>query len=284
MPSIRTAEPAFSSKSTSLATVLVIALVVLLSSPPTNGHGLLHEQIIEVSAQLEATPNDNALRLRLAELFIAHNMPEKAGKEFSLLTNSLPPHIPALLSFARFEKKQGAHKNALSLIESYHLLGGNIDISHREKATILTALESHQEASKSWILYLDLAKSPTAQEFSDAGISFLTAGEFQKGHHFVGKGLIKFPRSIPLHQASARLFLAQKDLPSAQLQFKKLRDYYGSLLHRLYFDEGLIFEEQELKEEAFERALSQLNKLPPRKQALPALKALKKELQSKISN
>ena len=65
MPSIRTAEPAFSSKSISLATVLVIALVVFLSSPPTSGHGLLHEQIIEVSAQLKAAPNDRALRLRL---------------------------------------------------------------------------------------------------------------------------------------------------------------------------------------------------------------------------
>ena len=285
MLSTRTAEPAFFSKSTSLATVLVIALVVFLSSPPTSGHGLLHEQIVVVSTQLKAAPNNKTLRLRLAELFIAHSQPEKARKELSKLTNSQPPHIPALLSFASFEKRQGTHKKALSLIDAYLQLGGTKEVSHSERAYILSALGSHHEASKSWGRFLELSKSPTAQQFSDAGISFLSEGEFQKGQRIVEKGLLIYPRSIPLHQTTARLMLSLRDFKSAQLQFKKLRNHYPSLSHRLYYDEGILLSKEGLKPEAtkaFKSALSQFNKLPARKKSLPALKALKIEIQSKI--
>ena len=166
MPLTRTAEPAFFSKSTSLATVLVITLVVFLSSPPTSGHGLLHEQIVEVSTQLKAAPNDKTLRLRLAELFIAHSQPEKARKELSKLTNSQPPHIPALFSFASFEKRQGAHKKALSLIDAYLQLGGTKEVSHSERAYILSALGSHHQQH---------SNSPTPESPSSQRVNFKKA-------------------------------------------------------------------------------------------------------------
>lgn len=79
--------------------------------------------------------------------------------------------------------------------------------------------------------------------------------------------------------------LSLRDFKSAQLQFKKLRNHYPSLSHRLYYDEGVLLSKEGLKTEAtkaFKSALSQFNKLPARKQSLPALKALKIELQSKI--
>jgi len=250
------------------------------------GHGLIDEQIEEVSRKLAAQPGNQELLLKRAELHRVHEDFQNARADLQKLTQADRPYRPALLTAAKFERSQSKVPQASQAIKRYFELGGNDSEAYREKARIETLQKNHKSAALSWQTFLSKEKSPSMQDYHDGAISMLSSGEPDEARKILKHALAIFPRGIALHHGLAECALTQKDLTETKAIFSKLRGHYPQLLPRLYYQEGKIWQKYHQKIEAqsaYQAALAHLEMLPARKRQRSGFKKLAQDLQNLIS-
>ena len=235
------------------------------------GHGELDKEIFRISEKISVEPGNPEHWLTRAGLHQSHRDLKAALSDLKQATQIAPPHPPAFLALAKFQRKQGATAEAAVALKRYFstLSGTAPDpVALRENAL----LSPPEKASGAWQRFFDSNGNATMNDYVEAARSALTVGQTESTRKFLLAGLARHPKSIPLHQLNARLSLKNKEDDSAENSFKALEFLYPTLLVKLRYEESLIWKEYthpDRAQSALQSALAAYQQLPAHLQKNP---------------
>ena len=122
-----------------------IALIFLAAGLPLAGHGLVEEDIAEVTKRLGEEPGNAELLLRRATLHRAHEDYSASKADLLAIGSDSPSHLEALLKLARLERENGQLVDGAAALVRYFAHEGNAPEAFREKGRL------HYEEGTLWL-------------------------------------------------------------------------------------------------------------------------------------
>lgn len=263
-----------------------LTLVLALYTSTLLAHGALHDQIAELSHQIEHHPGQAELYLKRGLVYQEDGRTADAEHDFKQALHLDPKarsahfHLAQLaLHQKQFDLAQHyatAFLNSLSgekggLNRGNHLLGA-IHVAKKDFENAILAYQAALDHSEepSPDLYLDLTDAflSRGHQFDDAALNVL-----EQGMQRLGSLPILIDKAIAVNRNAGRFDAALAQLDSLLAQ--------GQRLPELYHRKGRILTEAGRTEEArqaFQSALSTIEQIPPARQNSAAMQELRAKI------
>lgn len=269
-------------------------LLLTFSASFGHGHGLVHEQIDEISTLIETSKQSSdekraKLYIRRGRLYIEDERLRLAKSDFKRALKTDKQALDALYYLADVALKREKYSRAIkqakkflavlpeessARMRGYHILGQAFYAARKyDKATQAFEQTIAEAVVPKPEYYLDLAKSHLALDKAKLAIEALEAGKQRRGN------LSVFDDTI------VQIYIDQEQYEQA-LQHLNGMIENGQRLPFLYLkkaDVWQLMQQDKSAREALTMALEQLQALPAARQQAPALQELKQEIQKRLN-
>lgn len=262
-----------------LSIFLFSGALFLLPATGALGHGLIEEQIAELTKQVAEMPDDSALYARRAELHREHGDAKAARADWQAALEISPEDAAFLLALARLERETDDLAAARSAAEACLRRDPGNPLALEEKARIHAAGSEWSEAASAWEACLKASPNPALDVSLSYADTCCRAGFTERAVVVLREAIQWYPRVISLRQRTGALLIELGDHAEARREFAALRGYYPSLEVRLLADEAKIWLENQCLNEArsaFLEARVAFVSLPPERQSQAAIRTLGK--------
>ena len=264
----------------------LVCLACIAIAHPGFGHGDLHLQIEQVTAEIAGQPENAELYLRRGELHRAHGDPRSAVADYDRVT-ALNPQLAAVdLARARLLLASGAYRAAIEAINRF--LGSE---PNRSDALITRARARHQlrdflEAAADFTAAINHAPRPEPEYYLERAHALTAAGPEHGGAALAGlkEGLVRLANPITLVLAALDLEIAHGRYDDA---LGRIDRAMASLPRKAPWIErrGDILAKAGREGDArraFAEALAEIEQMPAQRRSTAANLALEQRLREKV--
>ena len=273
--------------------IAVVTLGLLQATlPQASAHGALHQQLIEVSAQLAEHPEDFDLLLRRGELQRLHGSWTESRADFEKARTLRPNDLEPVFRLGRQEldaENPGGAAQWLGRmlekkphhIEAALLMGrAQAKLGRNEAAveSFSTAIHWSRQPRPEWFLERSKAILATGHKPNDGDTLKRATASLDEGLELIGP--------VPTLQLAAIELDLRAGLVDAALKRLDTIRAFSERKETWWFRRGLILEEAGRPREAlqaFEATLAAIESLPDRQQRTLAMVQLRKDLDPHLS-
>lgn len=262
-------------------------LPLLLLVGPARAHGPVHEQIIQVTAELARHPHDPALRLRRGELHRLDEQWAAARTDFQRARTLAPKSPDPLLGLGRLALDEGQFAAAITALEGCLTLRSNQVEAHVLLARALVRSRREPEATSHFSRALALAAEPRPEWFIERSQAQLAPGYDSLAEVLAGldQGLAQLGPIPTLQLAAIELELRRHDFDAALRRLDTI--LAGSERQEQWLQrQGEILElagRGPAARTAYTAARAAFEALPPRLQRSFTLLNFQRELDSRLA-
>lgn len=265
-------------------------LVLALYTSTLLAHGALHDQIDELSHQIEHHPGQAELYLKRGLVYQEDGRTTDAERDFKQALQLDPKARSAHFHLAQLALQQKqfelAQDYATAFLNSLTGEKGGLSRGNQLLGAIHVARKDFENATQAYQAALDHSEEPSPDLYLDLADAHLARGHqyvdsalkaLEQGMQRLGPLPILQDKAIAVNRSAGRFDAALTQLDSLLAQ--------GQRLPELYHRKGLILREAGRTEEAghaFQSALANLEKIPPARQNSAAMQTLRAEILAEL--
>lgn len=260
--------------------------VTLLTAPALPAHDGIHEQIQEVTRQIERDPKNAALYLKRGELHRLHRDWDRASTDYDRAAQLNPQLVVVDLARGRMLYEAGRPQLAKPLLDRF--LGRQPEQVEAlvTRARVLVKLGQQAEATKDFTAAIALSPRPQPEMYLERAQVLTTAGEEFRDEALRGldEGIEKLGPLVTLQLAAMDLELAQRHYDAVLARLDKVAAQ-SPRKEQWLARRGEILEQAGRKTEAhtaYAAALAAIEMLPPHRRNVKAIAELETRLRASL--
>ncbi len=259
---------------------LLLILLTLLSAR-VSAHEGTHEQILALTAAIEAEPTNARLYWERGELYRTHRNWDDALSDFAKAGELDPDLFEVDLGRARLYQALGYLHAAEHSAARYLLRVPHAAEAHRVRAELLVAIGRPRAGADAYTAALALPDGPTPEIYVARALALVSAGEPEQALGGLDEGLVRYGSPVVALQLLAIEIELEQERTDAALLRLEILSTSSPRQETWHARRGDILEGAGRLDEArhaYQQALAAIATLPPPRRRVDAMSTLESQL------
>jgi len=267
-----------------LLKLIAILFCILWFVDTSYGHGDLHERILEVTDEIETTPDSSYLYFKRGKLYFEHKEFDNAIDDIDMANDLGFEDIQCDLILAKSYKSILNYREALAYLDKVDRKSPNHVIALKERARIYFDQQKYEESAINFEKVIEHVIKRAPQNYLDAQKSWIKLNSYygdQKATEIITKGIADLGELFSLLHEHQKFYIAKSDYKNALIIQEKLIKT-SNRKEQAYFDAAKYCRysgDRQKRRYYLEKSLDAIYQLPPRKQQFKAMRDLKMEIE-----
>lgn len=173
----------------SIQAVAVAVLLAVLTTPISHGHGAYHDTVERIQAEIKKTPDDAALRYKLAEAHAGHEESKACLKELSEVERLAPGVYPTgyLRGFALF--LGGEYEQAKAALDEFLSKHPDHEEALATRGRVLVKMDRPTEAAAELQAAVKISPLPSSELVMELALAYQKIGKPEEASRSLDEAL-----------------------------------------------------------------------------------------------
>lgn len=268
---------------------ILVMLVCLFTMPLGYSHGMIHEQIHDLTKQINKHPDNTALLMKRGRLYIEDEKYTAAKNDFMRILkldsqNRSTHYYLSDVALKQHQYKKAIH-HATQFISMLQDEAGALSRGYRLLGAAYEGQKNHSQAAIAYQEVLKVSEQPHPEYYLDLANVLHKAQQHQQAINVLDDGLSRLGTLIVLQDKALHIEIDAEKHSNALQRIDHMIEQ-GQRLHVLYQQKGGILQTANRHDEAvqaYKMAVNEIDKLPIKRRNTQAMQAQYDHLMEAIS-